>query len=231
MENVSLTPILPAPLAGSATQQGDELNAQSAAADFESFLTLLTAQLRNQDPLSPLDSTEFVAQLASFSSVEQLIGTNERLDALATQSLSGDIASFAAWIGRQVTSVDGTFRSTGDEVTFGIPEVANADQTEVAVMDPLTGSVLRTFLLPPDGANQGVWDGEDQLGNAISPRELKLELRFFEGGSITHTAPAEVFRKVNGIRGTDNGLILDLADGGSLSPDKVGRLLEAEPNG
>ena len=56
--------------------------ARDAAADYESFLTLLTAQLKNQDPLKPLESTEFVAQLASFSAVEQQVRTNDSLTAI-----------------------------------------------------------------------------------------------------------------------------------------------------
>ena len=227
MESVSLSPILPAPLRSSDADADESTNIQAASADFESFLTLLTAQLRNQDPLSPLDSTEFVAQLASFSSVEQLIGTNTRLDALANQSLNGDIASFAAWIGRSVTSVDGGFRATGAEIEFSVPQVAAADKIEAAVIDATTGSVIRTFDLAPNSNNNAIWDGEDQLGNLVAPRDLKLELRFFEGGSISHTAPAEVFRKVSGIRGTESGLLLDLADGGALAPESVGRLIEA----
>ena len=70
------TSLEPAPTA--ATDQ----SAAAAAADFETFLSLLTTQLRNQDPLKPLDSTEFVAQLASFSAVEQQINTNAKLDAI-----------------------------------------------------------------------------------------------------------------------------------------------------
>ena len=88
---ITPNPPLLAELARIETEEQEEETqtaARSAAADFDSFLNLLTAQLRNQDPLQPIDSTQFVAQLASFSTVEQLIGTNERLDALAAYSNS-----------------------------------------------------------------------------------------------------------------------------------------------
>ena len=64
--------------------QSSPANAASGAlaSDFETFLKLLTSQLRNQDPLKPLDSTDFVAQLASFSAVEQQVNTNTKLDQL-----------------------------------------------------------------------------------------------------------------------------------------------------
>jgi flagellar basal-body rod modification protein FlgD len=70
---------------------GGSLGASNpVTADFQSFLRLLTAQLRNQDPLSPLDSTQFVAQLASFSTVEQLASANTRLDKIADR-LDSDV--------------------------------------------------------------------------------------------------------------------------------------------
>ena len=225
MENVTLSPILPGPLSGTLSDATGADGRQTATADFESFLTLLTAQLRNQDPLSPLDSTEFVAQLASFSSVEQLVGTNERLDVLTKQALSGDIASFAAWIGRDVSAVDGTFRSIGEPVAFSVPDAANGERIEAVISDAVTGSVLRQFTVTPDASGLALWDGKDQFGNAVAPRDLKLELQTFEGGTQIKSVPGEVFRTVNGIRGTENGLILDLADGGTIAPEGVGRLL------
>ena len=227
MENVTLSPILPGPLSGGLDDATGANGRQTATADFESFLTLLTAQLRNQDPLSPLDSTEFVAQLASFSSVEQLVGTNERLDVLTKQALSGDIASFAAWIGREVSAVDGTFRAIGEPIAFNVPAAANGERIEAVITDTATGSVLRQFTVAPDANGLALWDGEDQFGNVVPPRDLKLELQTFEGGTQITSTPGEVFRTVSGIRGTESGLILDLADGGTIAPDQVGRLIDS----
>jgi flagellar basal-body rod modification protein FlgD len=66
---------------------------------------LLVAQLQNQDPTDPTDPTQFVSQLASFSSVEQLVNVNSRLDTLLTQNA---ISQSASLIGKTVTSADGT---------------------------------------------------------------------------------------------------------------------------
>ena len=72
---------------------------QSGSSDFTTFLKLLTAQLRNQDPLKPLDSTEFVAQLATFSSVEQQVKTNDTL-ATIQQLLGGGKRLWPCVLGR-----------------------------------------------------------------------------------------------------------------------------------
>ena len=61
----------------------------AATADFDAFLTLLTAQVRHQDPLAPIDSTQFVEQLATFSSLEQQVTTNEHLESIAALIAEG----------------------------------------------------------------------------------------------------------------------------------------------
>ena len=72
--------------------------------NYNEFLNLLVAQLKNQDPTNPTDPTQFVAQLASFSAVEQALNTNSKLDSLLTQSA---ISQAGAVIGKTVTSADG----------------------------------------------------------------------------------------------------------------------------
>lgn len=75
-----------------------------AAADYQSFLKLLVAQMRNQDPSNPMDSTQYVAQLASFSQVEQSVQMNSKLEQLLQ---SQSLAQADSIIGRVVTSADG----------------------------------------------------------------------------------------------------------------------------
>ena len=77
--------------------------------DYDSFLKLLVAQMSNQDPLNPTDSTEYVAQFATFSNVEQAIATNKKLDSLMTVSALTQANSL---IGRTATSADGATSGT-----------------------------------------------------------------------------------------------------------------------
>lgn len=83
--------------------------------DYNAFLKLLIAQLKYQDPTNPTDSTQFVAQLASFSQVEQTITTNSKLDSLLT---SQALALADSVIGRTVTSADGTVSGTVASVSI-----------------------------------------------------------------------------------------------------------------
>lgn len=92
----------------SATQQTNTQtqtsNSGAASLDYDAFLKLLTAQMKFQDPTKPMDSTQFVAQLASFSNVEQTIKTNSKLDALITSMALNQADGL---IGKTVTSYDG----------------------------------------------------------------------------------------------------------------------------
>jgi flagellar basal-body rod modification protein FlgD len=98
----------PGAASASATQKKSNL-------DYQSFLKLLVAQMKNQDPTKPMDSTEYVAQLATFSNVEQAINANKKLDQLIQES---KISQGIGLIGRQVTSLDGLGEGTVERVRF-----------------------------------------------------------------------------------------------------------------
>jgi flagellar basal-body rod modification protein FlgD len=85
--------------------QPSQTDRDKASVDYNSFLQLLVAQMRNQDPTAPTDSTEYLAQLAAFSNVEQGIKMNERLDALLAQ---GSVAQAGNLIGLTYTSGETT---------------------------------------------------------------------------------------------------------------------------
>src|SRR5215468_12531093 len=89
---------------------------QQLAGNFDTFLTLLTTQLQNQDPLSPMDSNEFTQQLVMFSQVEQQINTNDNLQSLIALNLSQNANSAVNYIGRSVvmTNGEGALQSNGD---------------------------------------------------------------------------------------------------------------------
>ena len=97
----------------------------AATVDYNSFLKLLVAELKNQDPTEPMDATQYMSQLASFSNVEQNIQTNNKLDDLLQTSYLQQAGSI---IGRTLTSPDG-------EITGKIEEVRIFDDGIVAVLD------------------------------------------------------------------------------------------------
>ena len=93
----------------------------STTVDYEAFLSLLVAQLENQDPTEPTDNAQLMSQLASFSSVEQQVQTNEKLDTLLRSNSIGGAASL---IGRTVTSADGETSGIASAVIIGVEGIS-----------------------------------------------------------------------------------------------------------
>jgi flagellar basal-body rod modification protein FlgD len=102
MMNIDMTTTLPA-----GANQASKSTAKTAV-DYQSFLKLLIAEMKNQDPTKPMDSTQYVAQLATFSQVEQSVQTNTKLDQILQSSA---LSQADALIGRSITSADG--KTTG----------------------------------------------------------------------------------------------------------------------
>lgn len=99
-----MSTIPPTGAAGHSTNTAKAGGLTSAAEQEDRFMKLLVAQMKNQDPTNPMDSTEYVAQLASFSQVEQSVQINTRLESLLQAST---LSQADALIGRTVTSADG----------------------------------------------------------------------------------------------------------------------------
>lgn len=107
------------------------------AVDYQSFLKLLIAQMKNQDPTKPMDSTQYVAQLATFSQVEQSVQTNSKLDQLLQSSALSQADSL---IGRTIASADGKTSGKVEEVRLagsGLIAVLE-DGTEIAIGSGVT---------------------------------------------------------------------------------------------
>lgn len=110
------------------TQTGAATAGSRIAADFNTFLTLLTAQLQNQDPLDPLDTDKFVSQLVEFSSVEQSIETNKNLEALIALQSTAQTSNALALLGETIVFPGDRAIAAGGaaEWRYQVPEGASA---------------------------------------------------------------------------------------------------------
>lgn len=202
-----------------ASQSGENA-AASAASDFQSFLQLLTAQLRNQDPLAPLDSTQFVEQLASFASVEQQIATNEKLDSLATNLAGSQLEAAAPWIGKDVKIETSAARFSGEPLTFGVPKTALGDvQREYVVTNSAGEAVFRAPI--SSGENTFTWDGRTTDGNVVAEGDYKVDVNFIADGAVAETKAPLSFARVNEARLTDNDVQLVLNNGAVIAPGEI----------
>ncbi len=113
---------------GSGTTSAAPMSAAAQSLGKQDFLMLLVAQLRNQDPLHPMEDKEFIAQLAQFSSLEQLQQLNQAIAGLAEMSVLGQMASF---IGKHVSAIDHASHETIEGVVSGVSIVDGAPKLTV----------------------------------------------------------------------------------------------------
>lgn len=136
----------------------------------DAFLRLLTTQLQNQDPLNPMDNTEFVAQLAQFSSVEGITNLNSSMKGVSSGIAEMSGYSTATLVGRTVKAEGDVFGFNGSPVSLGIGLVKRAETVNVSVYDS-NGRMVRRMGLGAKGEGYHAvqWDGKDSMGQAVAP--------------------------------------------------------------
>jgi flagellar basal-body rod modification protein FlgD len=158
---------------------GAVANAASKTMGKEAFLTLLITQLQHQDPLNPADSTEFTAQLAQFSSLEQLSNINSNLDALKLYQASSNNAQAVAFIGKQVVSKGNHLElNSGTPANCEFELSAAAHRAAVSIYDATGGFVADIQLTGLDAGRQSVaWNGKDRNGNPAPAGNYTFEVQ------------------------------------------------------
>jgi flagellar basal-body rod modification protein FlgD len=147
-----------------ASSRGDEKDSKNL--DQTDFLTLLVAQLKNQDPMNPMENADFTAQMAQFSSLEQLMNVNENLEILTTSANATNSAQAMALIGKEVKAAGENIHvknGVGSDISFELPE--SASKVLISIEDE-SGNVFRTIeqTSMSAGAHQIAWDGKGQYG-------------------------------------------------------------------
>lgn len=150
--------------------------------DQTDFLNLLATQLQFQDPLKPMDNQEFASQLTSFSSLNQLVDLNTKLDTLQGAQLAATQLQATSLIGKEV-SVRGDRLHLGDAGQADIPFqlAANAERVVVHVLAP-DGAVVRTIEAGELQAGEQTvkWDGKDDKGKAAPEGDYTIEVNAFD---------------------------------------------------
>jgi len=183
----------------------------AAAVDFQNFLKLLTTQLRYQDPTAPLDATQFVSQLASFSSVEQLVSVNQRLDNLAAALAGGELEKYSGWIGLNAQVADGVVDFSGAPAPIFIEGDPAAQSAELVVSNAFGAELGRQPVANADAS--GNWDGS--VGGAqAAPGQYRLSVDYFSAdGTLVASKRVIVSSRITDVRLTPGGAELGLSGG------------------
>lgn len=188
----------------------------SIAGNFNSFLTLLTTQLQNQDPSSPMDSNAFTNELATFAGVQQQVNTNTNLSTLISLNQDSQVAANTSLVGE-------TANFTGTQVPLqsGTASIGftTASATPVAIaISNASGSVVRTVQeTSASGSNTWKWDGKDDAGNSLPDGAYGIAVQTRDSAGNPTALPFTMTGTITGVsKSTNGGVLLQL---GSESVD------------
>jgi len=144
------------------------------SSNFSTFLTLLTTQLKNQDPTAPMDSNQFTQQLVMYSQVEQQIDSNTNLKTLISQGTSNASAMTTGYLGKKVSITNGNASLTGGAANWSYTLNAASANTQLTISDANGKNVYSGTGLMTSGSHTFAWDGKDNNGNQLPDGTYKL---------------------------------------------------------
>lgn len=193
-------------LAGSAAQAaGSKL-----AENFDTFLTLLVAQLKNQDPLEPTDTKEFVQQLVQFSEVEQQIDTNASLEKLLAYQTTSQAAAAINYLGSTVEAIGSRvpLQNGRAEFSYALPEQSSGT---LIVISDATGAVVHSAPGNTEiGKHNFVWDGLDANGNQLPEGDYSISVTARDANGDPIEVATSVYGRVTGIESTEEGALVSM---------------------
>lgn len=191
------------------------------------FITLMTTQLKYQDPTNPQDSTAFVAQLAQFSSVSGIQSMNTSITSLLSEMRSSQAVSATALVGHDVlVTADTAAVTSGDSVSGMIDTPTGTTAINMTVTDA-SGQVIRQFSVPAvSGGSSFTWDGKDDSGAQVASGNYTFKpIASVYGTSQSVTSALTTKIGSVSIDATDNSLLLNTSSLGSISLSDVRQII------
>lgn len=197
----------------------------SLANNEQTFLSLLTTQLKNQDPLSPTDTTQMTQQITSMTGVEQQLVTNDLLAALVGMNTGTGLSEGVNMIGKTVTATTDNSTLKDGKATFSWSQPGASTSLKVEIKNA-AGKVVRT-LVPDDqksGAHTITWDGKDDTGAKLPDGGVYTIAVTAKGADGKDLKATNVKGRATGlVTGVDNstGQTMVIVDGQSIPVDSV----------
>ena len=205
----------------SSTASSSPINTKPKAAissDFDTFLKMLTAQMQNQDPLNPIDSTDYATQLATFSGVEQQTRTNDLLTNLGSQMALLGMSQLAGWVGQEARAAAPVWMD-GDPVTMQFSPEIGSDRAVLVVRNADGDLVSREDV--PTEAGLYDWLGGDAAGDPLPEGLYALTLESYSGANKLGEKPVESYARVFEARNGPDGVTLVLEGGVEVLATKI----------
>jgi len=218
MTSISPTTTQTASATQTATQAAGVADKPALSSDFETFLKMLTAQMRNQDPLNPVASEDFAVQLATFSNVEQQVRTNQLLESLGDRMGAIGMAQLSGWVGMEARA-EVPVQFDGSPLTLTLQPDTLADTAQLVVTDSRGIVVQRTDV--PAQAGAVTWAGIGAGGVPLPHGRYAITLASFANGEHLSDGPVQVHGRIVEARNTDGQITLVMEGGQEVASDKV----------
>ncbi|HZX32545.1 MAG TPA: flagellar hook assembly protein FlgD [Rhodocyclaceae bacterium] len=205
--------------------KGTSTSSTSAAETENRFLTLLVTQLKNQDPLNPLDNAQVTSQMAQINTVSGIEKLNATLGKLLSAYDDSKSVQSAGMIGKNVLVPGSDLKLTANGAAAGVLLDSAADRVLVTISDS-TGKEVNVEDLGAKGAGSFafVWDGKDADGKVLPAGKYTFTVEATKGGNKV-TSKALEFGTVSALVRSGNGFQLDLGEGGLVGFDDVQQIL------
>jgi flagellar basal-body rod modification protein FlgD len=189
--------------AASAAASGG-LGATSVSAAYDTFLTLLTTQLQNQDPLNPTDTSTFTSEMIQLSGVEQQLNTNSTLDTISTDLSSISASNGLGYIGKSVTATGSTVPLQSGSASWDYTLPSSASNVTLTVQDSSGNTVYSTSGNTAAGQHSFTWNGNNSSGTTAPAGDYTLQVAAADGSGNAITTTTEIVGTVTGVD-TSNG--------------------------
>jgi len=201
--------------AGSQASQG---SSNMITADFETFLLMMTTQMQNQDPLNPMESTEFATQLATFSGVEQQVQTNDLLRQLGGAFATLGMGQLGGWIGMEARA-EMPVNFEGQTVTMAGARHTLADRMELIVRDE-AGEIVQQLPIPLSD-DPFEWDGTALDGATLPEGVYQFSVQNWSGEELLEERGAMVYSTINEAQMVNGEVWLSMDGGLSIPASSV----------
>lgn len=181
----------------------------SLTSNYNDFLTLLTTQLQNQDPSSPMDSSQFTSELVQFSGVEQQINTNTDLSQLISLAQAGNISQASSMLGATVTATSSQLplQNGSAQLTFTAP---SAEPVDIAISNSSGEQLYEATVDASEGANSWSWDGTDSSGGTLPDGAYDVTVTSTGSDGTTTSVPFTVTGTATSVDSSSTSLSLNL---------------------
>jgi flagellar basal-body rod modification protein FlgD len=181
----------------------------SLSGNFSDFLQMLMTQLQNQDPTSPMDTSQFTSELVQFTGVEQQINMNNNLTQLIQLTQGSEMLQSSSIVGKQVqvTSPQMPLQNGSGKVDFTMPA---AGPVSLTVYDSTGAAVRNVSLDASAGANSWSWDGTSDSGSSLPDGAYKVAITSANADGTTSSVPFTVEGTVTGVQSQNNSVGVEL---------------------